>query len=76
MKEEHISKLRNMLSGEAFAQYRESIRLTGHPLLLRTKEQDPWQLTEEEARNILHDYAPELSLVLNGPTIVIFYEKK
>lgn len=76
MKEEHISKLRNMLSGEVFAQYRESIRLTGHPLLLRTKEQDPWQLTEEEALNILHDYAPELSLVLNGPTIVIFYEKK
>lgn len=74
-KEEHLAKLRKFFSGEAFTSRKDMIKETCHPLIMRTSDDDPWQVTEVEAREVLHEFAPALSVVVEGNTMVVFYEK-
>ena len=72
MKDQQLSQLRTFLSGPIFAQRKDSIRQTGFPLGIRTSDQLPWQITREEAEQVLHEFAPDLSLVIEGANMVIF----
>lgn len=74
MSENDKDKLRAFFGGEAFQQHAPRIEETHHPLMVRTHDQGPWQITQEEAEQVLHEFAPALSVAISGNTMVIFCE--
>jgi len=72
-KEDNVKKLKEFFSGDVIPQYKVGI-LEGHPLIFRTKDDEPWGLQADEIENILHLYHPELSAVVYENRIVIFHE--
>lgn len=63
-------------ASETFSQAREYILSSHRGFILRTTTNDPWTVTEAEVNDLLHEHAPELSAVLEGPTIVLYYDTK
>lgn len=73
---DQTTRLTTFLSGDSFQMCKDKIIATSRPMVIRTNDDTPWCLTTDEVEAILHQYAPELSATVSGPTIVIFHEKR
>jgi len=72
-KEVNTEKLHIFFKGEAFKQRHERM-LAGYPLIMRTFDGEPWNMSVEEIEEVLHQYEPELSAAVDGAALVIFHE--
>ena len=74
IREEQEQRFRTFVQGDILAQHLPGIH-SGHPIVVRAPEEEPWQLTSAQLEAIVRESYPDLSATASGFACVIFYEK-